>query len=313
MTRERPTVADKRRPAELSIAARGWLRSHKWLFLRRAAQLFFLVLFLTGPLIGLWITKGTLASSLTLEVLPLTDPLMALQALVAGQVLVSTAVIGALIVLGAYLLVGGRAYCSWVCPVNVVTDAAHWLRVKMGMDDGAGLKLWPYGRHALLAAVIAVSAVTGTVAWEFVNPVTILHRGLVFGTLFTTGAAWALLLALFVFDWAVSRRGWCGHLCPVGAFYGLVGSRSLVRVSAHGRDACDTCMACFEVCPEPHVITPALRDKPAGYGPVVRSGDCTNCGRCIDVCHASVFRMTHRFDRRVTPGPAADETRQEVA
>ena len=46
------------------------------------------------------------------------------------------------------------------------------------------------------------------------------------------------------------------------------------------------------VCPEPQVITPALK----GSGtPVITSGDCTNCGRCIDVCPDDVFRFSHRF------------------
>jgi ferredoxin-type protein NapG len=35
---------------------------------------------------------------------------------------------GCAIVVVFYALVGGRVFCSWVCPVNVVTDAAAWLR-----------------------------------------------------------------------------------------------------------------------------------------------------------------------------------------
>ena len=30
--------------------------------------------------------------------------------------------IGAATILVFYIVVGGRAYCSWVCPINVVTD-----------------------------------------------------------------------------------------------------------------------------------------------------------------------------------------------
>jgi ferredoxin-type protein NapH len=41
---------------------------------------------------------------------------------------VLSGVIGALIVLAFYALVGGRVFCSWVCPVNLVTDLAAWLR-----------------------------------------------------------------------------------------------------------------------------------------------------------------------------------------
>ena len=79
-----------------------------------------------------------------------------------------------------------------------------------------------------MLTALAVSAVTGTIAWEAVNPITMLQRGLVFGM----GLAWVIVLAVFLFDLLVTRRGWCSHLCPVGAFYGLVGKRSLVRMNA---------------------------------------------------------------------------------
>jgi ferredoxin-type protein NapH len=190
-------------------------------------------------------------------------------------------------------------YCAWVCPVNVVTDAAHWLRERLGVPKGwqpkRRTRLW------LLAMTLAVSAMTGVVVWELVNPVSMLHRGLVYGM----GFAWTVVAAVFLFDLFVSRRGWCSHLCPVGAFYGLVGSASLLRVSAQGRAACDDCMDCFDVCPEPHVITPALRGATEGRGPVILSPDCTNCGRCIDVCALDVYRFATRFDRSRQGGAAS--------
>jgi ferredoxin-type protein NapH len=266
------------------------LKRNKWLLIRRAAQLGFLGLFLSGPLLGAWITKGTLASSLTLDVLPLTDPLMALQSLLAGHALGATALWGAALVLAAYVVAGGRTYCSFVCPINMVTDLAAWLRDRLGISGGAALdrrlRLW------LLAGIVVGSTVSGAIVWEIVNPVTLVHRGLVYGTLATAGIVAA---AVFLFDLGVAKHGWCGHLCPVGAFYGLI--PGLVRVSATRRDACDNCMDCFNVCPERQVIAPALRGKDKGVGPVILSGDCTNCGRCIDVCAKDVFEFGSRFNR----------------
>ncbi|MGE5503565.1 MAG: quinol dehydrogenase ferredoxin subunit NapH [Actinomycetota bacterium] len=280
-------------PGRSAVAAKGWLAAHKWLLARRVAQLGFLALFLAGPLAGAWIVKGTLASSLTLGVLPLTDPLMALQAILAGHWPEATALVGAAIVLAAYGLLGGRVYCAWVCPVNMVTDLSAWLRARLGIKDGAALprslRLW------VLVGALGASLATGTIAWEFVNPVTILHRGLVYGM---GGVAVLVTVAVFLLDLGVAPRAWCGALCPVGAFYGLVGARSLVRVSAPKRAACDNCMDCFAVCPERHVIAPALRGQ-NGAGPVILSRDCTNCGRCIDVCSKDVFRFTTRFDHRL--------------
>lgn len=282
-----------------AIAVKGWLGAHRFLILRRISQLFFLILFLLGPWFGIWWVAGNLAGSRTLDVLPLTDPLILLQGMVAGHWPELTALIGAVIVLVIYALIGGRVYCSWVCPINPVTDAAHWLHERLGLQKG-----WQPKRNTrfwVLGAALLVSALTGTIAWELVNPVTMVHRGLVFGM----GAAWGLVAVVFFFDLLVARRGWCGHLCPVGAFYGLVGVKSLLRVSATNRVACDDCMDCYAVCPESQVISPALKGKP-GSSPLILSPDCTNCGRCIDVCSVNVFHFTHRFDARVTPeGEAA--------
>ncbi|NVO25342.1 quinol dehydrogenase ferredoxin subunit NapH [Donghicola mangrovi] len=276
-----------------AIAAKGWLGAHKWLIARRLSQTAFLMLFLVGPWFGWRVVDGTLAGSRTLNILPLTDPFITLQGSVAGHWPELTALIGALIVLAAYALIGGRMYCSWVCPINPVTDAAHWLHDRLNMPKG-----WQPKRHTrlwLMATVLVTSALTGTIAWEVINPIAMLHRGLVFGM----GAAWGVVIAVFLFDLFVSRRGWCGHLCPVGAFYGLLGQKSLLRVSAPNRAACDDCMDCFAVCPENHVITPALRGKD-GDTPLILAPDCTNCGRCIDVCSVDVFTFTHRFDDRMS-------------
>jgi len=273
-----------------------WL-SMRFLVLRRLAQAAFVLVFLTGPWFGLWIAKGTLASSRTLDVLPLTDPYVLLQSLFARHWPETTAIVGALIVLAGYLLLGGRTYCSWVCPINPVTDLAASIRRRLGVKQTA--KLRPELRNYLAVAVLVVSAVSGAIAWELVNPVTAFHRALVFGIPFAATGA----LAIFVFDLFVAKDGWCGHVCPVGAFYGALGKASLLRVSASARAACDDCMDCFAVCPEPQVISPALRGERTGASPIIADGDCTLCGACIDVCPRSVFRFAHRFDLTTDAAP----------
>lgn len=275
-------------------AAKGVMGANRWLVLRRVSQTAVLALFLAGPLAGVWIVQGNLASSLTLGVLPLTDPYVALQSLAAGHVPYVTALAGAAIMVGFYLVVGGRAYCAWVCPVNPVTDAAAWLRRRLRLPPGRapGDKL----RYWLLGATLAGSWLTGTILWEWVNPVSMLHRGLIYGF----GLGWAVILGIFLYDLAVAKHGWCGHVCPMGAFYATLGRAALLRVSARGRARCNDCMDCYAVCPEPLVITPALKGG-ASSTPVILSGACNNCGRCIDVCSASVFRITHRYDHRSDP------------
>jgi ferredoxin-type protein NapH len=329
-------------PGAEARAKKGWLKASQWLILRRLSQLAVLALFLVGPaaewwiaradqsaIVGertasaqadrsasaraaqdstsahkavstaaeaWWLVKGNMASSLTLGVLPLTDPYVLAQQIVAGHWPLTTALVGAGIVLVFYLLVGGRAYCSWVCPINVVTDAAEWLRNRIGIKGGA--RFSRHTRYWLLGATFLVAAVTGTIAWELVNPVSMVFRGLIFGM----GLAWGVVGMIFLLDLLVSRRAWCGHLCPVGAFYSLLGAVSPLRVSAANRAKCDDCLDCFAVCPEQQVIKPPLKGAEKGLGPVILSGNCTNCGRCIDVCARDVFKFDIRSNNPSTPG-----------
>lgn len=276
-------------PSAEATLVKGWWAAHHWLILRRLSQCTILGLFLLGPFAGIWIAIGNLNSSLILGILPMSDPYVLLQSLFARHTPEAAAFSGALVVIVLYVLVGGRTYCAWVCPMNVVTDIAHRLRTRLGFESGQ--RLSKTTRYWLLAMTLIVSAVTGTIIWEVLNPVSMLHRGLIYGM----GAAWGLVLAVFIFDLVVSRRGWCGHLCPVGAFYGVLGRASVLRVSAAGRERCNDCMDCFRVCPEPQVLKLPVHGAANIHGPVILSPNCTNCGRCIDVCTKDVFRFATRF------------------
>ena len=295
-----------RNPGAEAIRTRGWLRANKWLLARRFTQLSILALFLLGPWFGIWLLKGNLNSSLVLNTLPLTDPYVFLQSVFAGHVAETTAITGALIVLVFYILVGGRVYCSWVCPVNIITDTAHWLRERLGISGAT--RLSRNTRYWLLAATLVLALTTGSIVWETVNPVSMVHRGLIFGM----GMAWVVIAAVFVLDFIVSRRGWCSHLCPVGAFYSMLGTHSLIRIRADARDQCDDCMDCFIVCPEQQVIRPALKGAEKGIGPVITSANCTNCGRCIDVCSKDVFHFGSRFNNKQTHEYTNHSTEAEV-
>lgn len=293
----------KDRPGQSAIAAKGWLGAHRWLIARRLSQVAILALFLIGPLAGIWLVKGNLSASMTFDVLPLTDPFLLAQSLLSGSLPVLSGALGAVIVVAFYALVGGRVFCSWVCPVNIVTDTAMWLRRSLGLRGKSGLsrdlRWW------LLGLALLFPLVTGVIVWEYVNPVSMLHRGLIFGM----GAAWTVILGVFLFDLLIASHGWCGRLCPMGAFYALLGRFALVRVSAHRREACDDCMDCFAVCPEPQVIKPALKGADKGVGPVILDINCTNCGRCIDVCGKDVFRFDLRTHNAAGPADAPAQSR----
>lgn len=260
-------------------------RKHRFLLLRRLSQLLVLLTFVAGPITGYQILNGNLSASRLFDSIPLSDPLLTLQVLLSGHLPEFSLLFGALIIAGFYTLFGGRSFCSWVCPVNLITDAAAWLRRKLHLPR---LPVLPrYLKYALLALVLLLPPLTGLLVWEWVNPVPLVYRALLFGT----GSSLWLLVAIFLLDTFISERAWCGHLCPTGALYRLLGKASPLRLAANQPQSCDLCMACFTVCPEPQVLKPVLR----GHEMKLTATDCTLCGRCIDVCNQNVFSFHSRL------------------
>jgi len=106
------------------------LYNMRWTLARRALQLAVLGLFagtarLGWTLAGEPLLDGTLSASEVAGTIPLSDPLALLERLAAGHMPTLTAGLGALIVLVLYSLLGSRTFCGWICPMNMVADAAE--------------------------------------------------------------------------------------------------------------------------------------------------------------------------------------------
>ncbi|ENM4034099.1 quinol dehydrogenase ferredoxin subunit NapH [Vibrio parahaemolyticus] len=267
-----------------AIEKLGWWRAHRFLVLRRLCQLTVIALFMAGPTLG--VLTGNLSSSMLLDTVPLSDPLIVLQALATGHIPEFNALLGVVIVVVFYAILAPRAFCAWVCPLNIVTDLAAWLRRKFNIN--ASYRWSPAIRYWLIPVLMLGSALSGAILWIWLDPVAALHRGLVFGM----GAGWVLIALVFVLDLLLVEHGWCGHLCPLGATYGVIGRKSLLRVTAVRREDCTKCMDCFYVCPEPEVLRQPLKEGDRR----VMDQNCISCGRCLDVCPEHVFEFKNRLN-----------------
>ncbi|MEK2079832.1 quinol dehydrogenase ferredoxin subunit NapH [Vibrio parahaemolyticus] len=267
-----------------AIEKLGWWRAHRFLVLRRLCQLAIIALFMAGPTLG--VLTGNLSSSMLFDTVPLSDPLIVLQALATGHIPEFNALLGVVIVVVFYAILAPRAFCAWVCPLNIVTDLAAWLRRKFNIK--ASYRWSPAIRYWLIPVLMLGSALSGAILWTWLDPVAALHRGLVFGI----GAGWVLIALVFVLDLLLVEHGWCGHLCPLGATYGVIGRKSLLRVTAVRREDCTKCMDCFYVCPEPEVLRQPLKEGDRR----VMDQNCISCGRCLDVCPEHVFEFKNRLN-----------------
>jgi ferredoxin-type protein NapH len=251
------------------------LLNYRFLIARRFTQILILGLYVAANIYGLKILEGNLSSSLFLGSIPLADPFALLQIFATGAVVAMDVVVGAVIIALFYAVIGGRAFCAWVCPLNMVTDLANWLRRKLALDR-VERKVWlgRSVRYWVLGLTLVVSAITGLAAFEIVSPIGILQRGIVFGM----GMGGAAVLSIFLFDLFAVKNGWCGHVCPLGGFYATIGRYSLIRVQ-HDQPSCTLCMRCKDICPEKPVL--GIIGKHSG---AITMGECINCGRCIEVC-----------------------------
>ena len=113
----------------------SYIYKHRFLWLRRLSQLSILFLFIGANTWGWNILVGDLSSAHVFGLFYLSDPHAIVQMLLAGFVVGIDALVGGAIILLFYGLIGGRAFCSWVCPMNIVTDAALWVRKKMHINE----------------------------------------------------------------------------------------------------------------------------------------------------------------------------------
>jgi len=289
---------------------RGRLHFLRFTIARRVVQLSVLCAFI-GTLRWGWhvlgrpLLAGDLSAAKLAGLIPLADPFAVLQMLAARSVAAGEVLVGALIVLVAYSLVGGRVFCAWFCPMNIVTDTASWVRARLARQAGdEPLRIPSQTRYGVLALALVLSAASGVAAFEWLRPVAMLHRELIFGAgLGLTGA-----IGIFVLDTLALRHGWCGHLCPLGAFWSIAGRAAQVRVKFDDA-SCTRCGDCVKVCPEPR----ALHFGEAAARGMIASGECTNCGRCVAICPESSLRFALRKNcTRVHP-IAGDDARRDAA
>ncbi len=248
---------------------------YRYLLARRIVQVSIMVLYVIANIYGINVLMGNLSSSLFMGVIPLSDPYAVLQIFATGAVLSFDVLLGALIIVLFYMTVGGRAFCSWVCPVNMITDLANYLRRKFGFNQVQ--KKQPASRNIrywVIVISLVISFLMGVAAFELISPISMVHRGIIFGF----GFGWAAILVIFLFDLFVLKNGWCGHICPLGGAYSLIGKFSFIRVH-HNVDNCTECMKCKEVCPEVQVLSMITKESKPVLG-----AECTNCARCIEVC-----------------------------
>lgn len=262
--------------------------SNKWRYRRWASIIILNALFIVSYWFDVQLVEGALTASRFVG-FHMADLNGALQVMLAYKQVMINLVIGTVTVLLAWWFVGGRAFCSWICPYHLLAEWAEMLHLKLSSYGLTVDKKFHRGlRTVLWFAFLLLALVTGYTVFEYVNPVGIVSRALIYGP--TIALLWVVfLLGIEVF---YSRRFWCRYVCPIGLSYGITGAVSPVQVK-YDLAKCLHEGECRKVCLVPHVLEMTKISYATDTVEYI-SADCTRCGMCVDVCPQNALSFSVR-------------------
>jgi polyferredoxin len=180
-------------------------------------------------------------------------------------------------------LLAGPVFCGWVCPLGTIQEwfaslgrkifkkkrYNHFIPAKID-------NVLRYARYLVLAWVIYMTATTGTLFFESVDPYFALFNfwssEVAIGGLIVLGVT--LLASLFI------ERPWCKYACPYGAVLGIT---NLFRIFSIKRaeSTCKADGACSIMCP---------MNIPVDTLNTVRDHQCISCMECTSEAVCPVAR-----------------------
>lgn len=264
-------------------------------FYRWVSIIGFHLLFILSYRMDIQILEGTLSGS-RLFGFHLIDPFVSLQVFLAYHHIPINLILGTVTIVVFYLFFGGRAYCSWVCPYGLVSEIGEKInRTLITKKIIKERKFDHRVKYLFWILFVALTFTSGYLVFESINIVGILSRALIYGW----SAALSFVAVVFLVEVFYSQRAWCRYVCPVGVTYGALGWVSMEKIEWN--DSCDHCGVCSTVCLVPHVleITKKNAELEGKSHVFIQSGDCTLCGRCVEVCHHDSLNFKNKLGKIV--------------
>ncbi len=172
------------------------------------------------------------------------------------------------------IIIGGTFYCGWVCPFGTLQEFSSKLSGALKIKKRRMPKrlhgILKYTRYIifLLVGITTLPIIMDIMAYE---PRTSFMSLL--GGNMPAGLALAVIV-LFTGLSMVYERFYCKYLCFEGAKYGLIGLLRPITIH-RDRETCIDCGKCNTSC--------SMNIEVSQFE-VLRSPNCINCFKCLDVC-----------------------------
>lgn len=216
--------------------------------------------------------------------------------------------IGATLFWLAATLIFGRVYCSSVCPIGTILDGAIFIRKNIRNRRGLSAFRYkhPYKRRYDIAVIYAICLLVGLVAvplllepWQiFRSIVSVVHPSALSADWIRLGvgsgigiAAGAVSLILLMAAGFFYGRDFCNFVCPLGAAYALLDSRTIYHIEINP-DACVGCLKCESICPSSCIKVVSR---------YVDNARCIKCFDCLSVCADDAIHYQANRNRPRTP------------
>jgi polyferredoxin len=174
-----------------------------------------------------------------------------------------------------------RGFCSWICPIGLLTEYLNRLH-KLIFRKNVILSPWlDYPLRSLKYLLLgfflwAIVVQMNAVALEYFiyspyNMVADIKMFYFFKNI-TSFAFWVLVVLIVLS--ILIRNFWCRYLCPYGALLGVLSFLSVFKIHRND-ETCTNCKKCTRTCPVDIRV-----HKTSG----VYSDECHACLKCVAVC-----------------------------
>lgn len=281
---------------------------------RRLLQAIVLLLFTVQHTLifyGVPIVIGSLLSSRVLGVIDFVDLTAAIEKVLAYKQLIVFPTIAFLTTFILYLILG-RAFCGWVCPLDILYSFGKSLQESRSQEKSvnpqtssgkcSSLKI-----YSLILIIFFISSIPLyiPVYTNYLNIITVFSTIInSIGGAFSLGMvpptkieyALTLLVISFSLDLVLTRacpRFWCRRICITGLTYGLLNKLSLLTIKI-SKKLCIFCGKCDKTCRTSIPIISKYIEAGKQY---IRDIDCIKCLECVEVCPTKALTISFSIQR----------------